>query len=79
MTASIAIRINRTLYDQARNEAQTEHRTISGQIEFWASVGRAAIDNPDLPVSFIVESLASLAESREEAQPFIPRSQQQAS
>ena len=77
MTTSIAIRINRELYDHARTEARAEHRTIAGQIEFWASVGRAAIGNPDLPVSFITESLASLAEPREEATPFIPRSQNQ--
>ena len=77
MTTSIAIRINRELYDHARTEARAEHRTIAGQIEFWASVGRAAIDNPDLPVSFITESLASLAEPHEEATPFIPRSQNQ--
>ncbi|WP_255369056.1 MULTISPECIES: ParD-like family protein [unclassified Duganella] len=51
-----------------------EHRSIAGRIEFWARVGRAALDNPDLPVSFIAESLASLAEPREYAQPFLPRS-----
>jgi hypothetical protein len=41
-------------------------------IEFWARVGRAALDSPDLPLSFIAESLASLAEAREQAQPFVP-------
>jgi len=50
MTASIAIRIDRQLYDQARNDARAEHRTISGQVEYWARVGRTALDNPDLPV-----------------------------
>ena len=51
-----------------------EHRTIAGQVEYWATVGRAALDNPDLPVSFIAESLASMAEPREEATAFVPRS-----
>jgi hypothetical protein len=74
MTASISIRIDQTLYDQARNEASIERRTIAGQIEYWATIGRAALDNPDLPVSFIAESLASLAESRDEATAFVPRS-----
>jgi hypothetical protein len=50
--------------------------TIAGQIEFWARVGRAALDNPDLPVTFVAESLASMAEPREQATPFIPRSRQ---
>ncbi|MFA7670334.1 MAG: ParD-like family protein [Burkholderiaceae bacterium] len=74
MSASTSIRIDQKLYDQARNEAVSEHRTIAGQIEYWAKVGRAALDNPDLPVSFVAESLASLAESRAEATDFVPRS-----
>lgn len=74
MPATTSIRIDQVLYDQARADAAAEHRTIAGQVEFWARVGRAALDNPDLPVSFIAESLASLAEPREHAVPFVPRS-----
>ena len=74
MATSTSIRIDQTLYDQARAEAAAEHRTIAGQVEYWAKVGRAALDNPDLPVSFIAESLASMAEPREEASAFEARS-----
>ena len=74
MIASTSIRIDQTLYDQARNEAVAEHRTIAGQVEYWAKVGRAALDNPDLPVSFVAEALASMAEPREDATAFAPRS-----
>ena len=74
MATSKSIRIDQTLYNQARDEAVAEHRTIAGQVEYWAKVGRAALDNPDLPVSFIAESLASMAEPREKASPFVPRS-----
>lgn len=70
----LPVRIDDTLYEQAKAEAQAEHRTIAGQIEFWAKVGRAALDNPDLPVEFIAESIVSLAEPREQATPFVPRS-----
>ena len=73
MTTSTSIRIDQKLYDQARSEALAEHRTIAGQVEYWAKVGRAALDNPDLPVSFIAESLASMAEPRADATPFVPR------
>lgn len=72
--ATTSIRIDSSLYEQAKQDAFVEHRTISGQLEFWAKVGRAALDNPDLPVSFIAESLASLAEPRSDSQPFIPMS-----
>jgi hypothetical protein len=68
------VRIDDTLYEQARTEAQVELRTIAGQIEYWAMVGRAALDNPDLPVSFVAEALASMREPRNQATPFVPRS-----
>jgi hypothetical protein len=74
MSVSTSIRINQELYQQAKQDALQEHRSIAGQIEFWARVGRAALNNPDLPVSFIAESLASLAEPREQSTPFVPRS-----
>lgn len=77
MSETTSIRINQVLYNQAKADAAAEHRTISGQIEFWAKVGRAALDNPDLPVSFVAESLASMAEPREDAMPFVPRSRPQ--
>ena len=62
------------LYELAKQDAALEYRSIAGQIEFWARVGRAALDNPDLPVSFVAESLASMAEPREQSQPFVARS-----
>ena len=73
MTSSTSIRIEQKLYEQARSQAAAEHRTIAGHVEYWAKVGRAALDNPDLPVSFIAESLSSMAEPREDAAPFEPR------
>ncbi len=74
MSASISIQINQNLYEHAKQDAVIEHRTIEGQIEYWAEIGRAAIDNPDLPIGFIAESLASMREPRENTLPFIPRS-----
>lgn len=68
------VRIDDTLYEQARLEAKVEHRTIAGQIEYWAMVGRVSLDNPDLPVSFVAEALASMREPRDEATSFVPRS-----
>jgi hypothetical protein len=68
------VRIDNQLYEQAKSEAKAEHRTIAGQIEFWATVGRAAIDNPELPVDFVVQVLASMKESRSDTTPFQPRS-----
>ena len=73
MSATTSIRIDHRLYEQAKAAAATENRTIAGQVEFWAKIGRAALDNPDLPVTFVAESLASLSEPREQSTPFIPK------
>ena len=74
MSTATSIRIDQTLYRQAKIAAGAEHRTIAGQIEFWAKVGRAALDKPDLPASFVAEVVASMAEPHDDATPFVPRS-----
>jgi hypothetical protein len=71
---SMPVRIEEELYQQAKAAAKGECRTIAGQLEFWAKVGRAGLDNPDLPVGFVVEALAAMQEPRNESTPFVPRS-----
>jgi len=73
--STVSMRIDESLVGAARVAAKAEFRTVQGQVEFWAKVGRAALDNPDLPASFIAESLMSLAEPREDTVPFVPRNQ----
>ncbi len=70
---SMPVRIDPDLYARAKKEATLEHRTIAGQIEFWAQVGRAAIDNPDLPVEIIVNLLSAKSEPAKDKRPFIRR------
>lgn len=57
---TVSVRIDENLVSAARSAAKAEFRTEQGQVEFWEKVGRAALDNPDLPASFIAESLMSL-------------------
>ena len=73
---TVSVRIDQELVDDARTVARAEFRTVQGQMELWAKVGRAALDNPDLPAPFIAESLMGMAEPREETPPFVPRSQE---
>ncbi|CAA9892953.1 conserved hypothetical protein [Candidatus Methylobacter favarea] len=68
----IPVRIDDALYEQARAQAQAERRTIAGQIEFWALVGRTALDNPDLPIDFVRDLLIARAEGPTLATPFVP-------
>ncbi len=67
----MSVRICDTLYTQARVQAQAEHRTIVGQIEFWAMIGRAALDNPDLPIDFVRDLLIAKSEGKTLATPFV--------
>ncbi len=66
------VRIDDALYEQARAQAQAERRTIAGQIEFWAMVGRTALDNPDLSIDFVRDLLIARAEGPTLATPFVP-------
>ncbi|WP_299509618.1 ParD-like family protein [uncultured Limnohabitans sp.] len=68
------VRIDDTLYEQAKAHANAERRTIAGQIEFWAMVGKAALDNPDLPIDFVRELMIARAEGSVLATSFVPQS-----
>jgi hypothetical protein len=69
---SMPVRIEDDLYEQAKAASKGECRTISGQLEFWAKVGKAALDNPDLPIEFVRELLIARAEDRQQLGRFIP-------
>ncbi|GLW60413.1 ParD-like family protein [Hydrogenophilus thermoluteolus] len=72
--STVSVRIDEALVEAARAAAKAEYRTVQGQVEFWAKVGRAALDNPDLPASFIADCLMSMAEPHEDSTVFVPRS-----
>jgi hypothetical protein len=70
----LPVRIDTDLYDQAKLHAHAERRTIAGQIEFWAIVGKAALDNPDLPIEFVRDLMIAKGEGKALATPFVPHS-----
>lgn len=67
---SIPIRIDETIYNEAKKIARAERRSIPHQIEFWAMIGKCALDNPDLPIEFVKELLISKHHDRSLAEPF---------
>ena len=69
------VRIDTDLYDQAKLHANAERRTIAGQIEFWALIGKTALDNPDLPIDFVRDLFRAKAEGKSLATPFVPEGQ----
>ncbi|MCP5050348.1 MAG: hypothetical protein GY940_24500 [bacterium] len=59
---SIAIQISDQLIQRAQATGSMENRTLTGQIEYWAKIGKCAEENPDLTFSLIKEILNGLEE-----------------
>lgn len=56
---SVAVRIENEIYEAAKKSAGAEFRTVPGQVNYWAMIGKVALENPDLPIEFIRETLAA--------------------
>jgi hypothetical protein len=68
------VMLSQGLYEAAKSAAEKNSFCTEEQIEFWARLGRACIENPDLPSTFVAQCLLSLAESKsQELIPFMPR------
>jgi hypothetical protein len=57
-----AVRISDKLVDEAKRYGRIDHRSLAGQIEHWARLGKYSEENPDLPYSLIKEILIGLDE-----------------
>jgi hypothetical protein len=57
-----AVRISEELADEAKRFGRIDHRSLAGQIEHWARMGKCAEENPDLSYSLIKELLIGLDE-----------------
>ncbi len=52
-----AVRVSEELVQEARKYSRVDHRSITGQIEHWARIGKCAEENPDLTYDLIKEIL----------------------
>ncbi len=59
---STAIRISEKLAEEARKYSAVEHRSLTGQIEYWAMLGKSMEENHDLTFSLIKDILIGLEE-----------------
>ncbi len=57
-----AIRISEELVREAKKYSRIDHRSITGQVEHWARIGKCAEENPDLTYAFIKELLIGIEE-----------------
>ena len=59
---AMAIRISEELVGEAKKYSKIEHRSLTGQIEYWARLGKCSEENPDLTYSLIKDILIGLEE-----------------
>ena len=57
-----AVRISEELVNDAKKISRVDHRSLTGQIEHWARMGKCAEENPDLTYSLIKEILIGIEE-----------------
>jgi len=59
---STAVRVSDELMREAKLFSLVDNRSITGQIEHWARIGKCVEENPDLTYSMIKEILIGLQE-----------------
>lgn len=67
-----AVKISDELVSKARAYGKTFHRSIAGQVEYWAKIGQLVEENPDLPYHFIQDILIARQEVKlNQVEPYI--------
>jgi hypothetical protein len=69
---SITVRISDEIYEAAARTAKAEYRSTAQQIEYWAALGKAALENPDLPIVLVRDILMARAQDNAQVEPFVP-------
>ncbi|MEA3487539.1 MAG: hypothetical protein U9R20_07765 [Thermodesulfobacteriota bacterium] len=57
-----AVKISDELAAKATIYAKVKNRSLAGQVEYWAKLGKIADENPDLPISFIKDIMIGRAQ-----------------
>ena len=61
---AVAMKLSDDLVEDAKIVAAAEHRSVPKQIEYWARIGKAALDNPDMPLRLILDTMLAIEEVR---------------
>lgn len=57
-----AVRVSGELVKEAKIYSKVDKRSLTGQIEHWARIGKCAEENPDLTYNVIKDILIGAAE-----------------
>jgi hypothetical protein len=61
---AVAMKLSDELVEDAKPYAAAEHRSVPKQIEYWARIGKAVTDNPDMPVRLIQDIMLAREEAK---------------
>lgn len=61
---AVALKLSDELVHDAKAIAAAEHRSVPKQIEYWARIGKAVLENPELPLRLIQDTMLSLEETK---------------
>lgn len=61
----IAVKLSDALVADAKATAAMEHRSVPRQIEYWARIGKTALEKPDLPLQMVLATLLSREEAKD--------------
>ncbi len=60
-----AVKLSSNIVDDARVISKAMHRSVAGQIEHWAKIGKIAEENPEMNYAFIKDLLIAQQESKD--------------
>ena len=63
MAMATAVKLSESIVLEAKITSKALNRSIAGQIEYWAKIGKIAEENPDLTYDFIKTILLAQQES----------------
>lgn len=61
---STTVKLSENIVSEARIISKAYNRSIAGQIEYWAKIGKIAEENPDLTYEFIKDILIAQQEAK---------------
>ncbi|QQR49572.1 ParD-like family protein [bacterium] len=67
-----AVKLSESIVSKAKKISKALNRSVAGQIEHWAKIGKIAEENPDLTYEFIKNILIAQQEAKsEDLEPYL--------
>lgn len=61
---AMAVKLSDTIVTDAQIRSKALNRSVAGQIEYWAKIGKIAEENPDLTYDLIKDILIAQQEAK---------------